>query len=71
MRDDGFALFLLFAGLGLGLVGGCTMGRNDLYRRTFMSKELCYEAEDNGPKWKTCYALVKKSEAAPDQQKSR
>jgi hypothetical protein len=71
-RDNGGPIvFLICTFAFIGFVSGCTMGRGDLYNSIFLKKEVCYEAQQESAKWKTCYTLVKKSETTPDQQESR
>jgi hypothetical protein len=73
MRDNeaGLVMFITFVIGALAFVGGCSAGRSDLRRGIFSNKEICYEATDDGSKWKACYTLVKKSEVTPDKQESR
>jgi hypothetical protein len=73
MRDSeiGFVIFLFLVGMVVSFFGGCSYGYNHVREDLFTRKEICYEAQDATAKWKTCYALVEKSEATPSKPESR
>jgi len=71
--DDGVGLAIMFIVIAgaLGFFGGCSTGYSMAKENAFSKKEVCYEAHVDGATWKTCYALVKKSEVTPDKPESR